>query len=42
VSTELGEGDTALTNPPAVEVLLAGAEGAALLAMVSRSQARSA
>jgi hypothetical protein len=37
VSTELGEGDTALTNPPAVEVLLAGAEGATILAMVSRS-----
>jgi len=26
-STELGEGDAASTNPPAVEVLLAGAEG---------------
>src|SRR5713101_8305856 len=25
VSTEFGEGDTALTNPPGVEVLLAGA-----------------
>ena len=37
VSTELGEGDTALTNPPAVEVLLAGAEGAAFLALVRRS-----
>ena len=36
VSTELGEGDTALTNPPAVEVLLAGAEGATFLALVSR------
>ena len=35
-STELGEGDTALTNPPAVEVLLAGAEGATFLALVSR------
>ena len=35
-STELGEGDTALTNPPAVEVLLAGAEGAAFLALVTR------
>jgi hypothetical protein len=35
VSTELGEGDTALTNPPAVELLLAGAEGATFLAMVS-------
>ena len=37
LSTELGEGDTALTNPPAVEVLLAGTEGATLLALVSRS-----
>jgi hypothetical protein len=36
VSTELGEGDTALTNPPAVEALLAGAEGAIFLAIVSR------
>ena len=36
VATELGEGDTALTNPPAVEVLLAGAEGATFLALVSR------
>ena len=36
VSTELGEGDAALTNPPAVEVLLAGAEGATFLALVSR------
>ena len=36
VSTELGEGDTALTNPPAVEVLLAGADGATFLALVSR------
>jgi hypothetical protein len=36
VSTELGGGDTALTNPPAVEVLLAGAEGATFLALVSR------
>ena len=36
VSTELGEGDAASTNPPAVEVLLAGAEGAAFLAVVSR------
>jgi hypothetical protein len=35
-STELGEGDTASTNPPAVEALLAGAEGATFLAMVSR------
>ena len=37
VSTELGEGDTAPTNPPVVEVLLAGAEGATFLALVSRS-----
>ena len=37
VSTELGEGDTALTNPKAVEVLRAGADGAAFLAMVNRS-----
>ncbi len=37
-STELGEGDTASTNPPAVEGLLAGAEGAAFLALVSRGQ----
>jgi len=37
VSAELGEGDTALTNPPAVEVLLSGAEGAIFLAIVSRS-----
>jgi hypothetical protein len=37
VSTEFGEGDTALTNPPAVEVLLAGTEGATFLALVSRS-----
>jgi len=36
VSTELGEGETALTNPPAVEVLLAGAAGATFLALVSR------
>ena len=36
-STELGEGDTASTNPPAVEVLQAGAEGATFLALVSRS-----
>ena len=35
-STELAEGDTALTNPPAVEVLLSGAEGAIFLAIVSR------
>ena len=37
VSTELGEGDTASTNPPAVEVLLAGAEGATFLALLSRA-----
>jgi hypothetical protein len=37
VSTELGERDTASTNPPAVEVLLAGAAGATFLALVSRS-----
>ena len=37
VPTELGEGDTALTNPPAVAVLRAGADGAAFLAMVNRS-----
>ena len=37
VSTELGKGDTAFTNPPAVDVLRAGAEGAAFLAMVSRT-----
>ena len=35
-STGLGEGDTASTNPPAVEVLLAGAGGATFLALVSR------
>jgi hypothetical protein len=35
-STELGEGETVSTNPPAVEVLLAGAEGAIFLALVSR------
>jgi hypothetical protein len=37
VSTELGEGDAASTNPPAVEVLLAGAEGATFLALMTRS-----
>jgi hypothetical protein len=37
VSTEFGEGDTALTNPPTVEVLRAGADGATFLALVSRS-----
>ena len=36
VSSELGEGHSALTNPPAVEVLLAGAEGATFLALVTR------
>ena len=36
VPTELGEGDIALTNPPAVEVLLAGTEGATFFALVSR------
>ena len=36
VPTELGEGETAPTNPPAVAVLLAGAEGATFLALVSR------
>jgi hypothetical protein len=36
VSTELGEGDTALTNPPAVQVLVAGAAGATFLTLVSR------
>jgi hypothetical protein len=41
VPTELGEGDSALTNPPAVEVLRAGARGAAFLAIVSRSSASS-
>jgi hypothetical protein len=37
VSTELGECDSAVTNPPAVAVLRAGAEGATFLALVSRS-----
>ncbi len=36
-STELAEGDTASTNPPAVEVLLAGTDGATFLALVNRS-----
>ena len=36
VSAVLGEGDAAATNPPTVEVLLAGAEGATFLAMLSR------
>ena len=37
VSTELGKGDTAFTNPPAVDVLRADAEGVTFLAMVSRN-----
>jgi hypothetical protein len=37
VLTELGEGDSAWTNPPAAEALLAGSEGATFLAMVRRS-----
>jgi hypothetical protein len=36
VSSELGKGDTALTNPPAVEVLLAGAQGTTFMAIVGR------
>ena len=36
-STELREGDVAVTNPSAIELLLAGAEGATFLALVSRS-----
>jgi hypothetical protein len=36
VPTELGEGDTALTNPPAADVLLAGRAGGTFLALVSR------
>jgi hypothetical protein len=36
VSAELGQGDTASTNPPAVQALLAGAAGATFLALVSR------
>jgi hypothetical protein len=35
VSTELGEGDAASTNPPGVEVLVAGDEGVIFLALVS-------
>ena len=42
VSTELGEGDTASTNPPTVEALQAGAGGATFLAMVSRKETTSA
>ena len=34
--TELGELDVALTNPSAIELLLAGAEGVTFLALVSR------
>jgi len=34
--TPLDEGDTALTNPPTIEVLMAGADGATFLALVSR------
>jgi hypothetical protein len=37
VATELGERDTACTNPPAVEVLLADAKGATFLALVGQS-----
>jgi hypothetical protein len=37
VPAVLDEGGTALTNPPAVEALRAGADGAAFLALVSRS-----
>jgi hypothetical protein len=36
VSTELREGDTVLTNPAAVDLWLAGAEGVVFLALVSR------
>ena len=36
VSSELGQGDTALTNPPAVEVLLAGAQGTTFMAIVDK------
>jgi hypothetical protein len=35
-STELGERDVALTNPSAIELLLAGAEGVTFLALVGR------
>ena len=35
-STELGERDVAVTSPSAIELLLAGAEGATFLALVSR------
>jgi hypothetical protein len=40
VPTVLGEGDTALTNPPAVDALLAGAQGVTFIALVSRSWVR--
>lgn len=36
-AAELGQRDVALTNPPAVQVLQAGVEGATFLAMVSRN-----
>jgi hypothetical protein len=36
-STELGERDVALTNPSAIELLLAGAEGVTFLALLSRT-----
>ena len=36
VSSELGQGDTALTNPPAVDVLLAGAQGTTFMAIVGK------
>jgi hypothetical protein len=37
VPIEVGARDIALTNPPAVEVLQAGADGATFFALVSRS-----
>jgi hypothetical protein len=37
VSTELGDGDIALTNPSSVEGLQAGAERTTFLALVSRN-----
>ena len=36
-STQLGERDVALTNPSAIELLLAGSEGVTFLALVSGS-----
>jgi hypothetical protein len=36
VSTELAEGDAVSTNPTAVDLLVAGAEGVVFLALVSR------